>query len=296
MSYHHLLCTSRLFRRGTVLVFAVLANFGTALGQNDDPELEKFQGTWDAVELVVDGEVVSADQIRDRLPSGGRLQVIENAILFRSPADQKKRAKTFFVRATEYPKTIDVQDAQGNVSRGIYQFDQGRIIICATDDVFADRPKEFSAAAGSQRMLLVLKKSSGQARTPAPQKTTPAQEPEPATALTGLSDDDVKKMLVGTWMLNDNAGSLFFSFRQNSAFNTVREQKQLALFHRSVVRTPVSSGSWSVKDGQLTVFVDQSIEIAKVNHAFTFSVRSVSERDLIVVDWLGRTVRALKVK
>lgn len=275
-----------------------LAAGEAVFAQNSEAELKKFQGAWEVEELAVNGEVISADQVRYRLPSGGKVEIIENAIIYRPPGEEKQRAKTMSVDAAQFPKTIDVKDSQGNVSRGIYQFAQGKLIICAADRETTSRPREFSAPAGSQLMLITLRKraAGNTPATPDQSTNTPPPSPKSKPALQGLSDADVARMLLGTWVLNDSAGALFLTFRNDSTFNTVREQEQLALFHRSIVRTPISSGKWNVKDGRLTTFVDQSVEIAKVNHSFAFSIRSISEKDLITVDWLGRTVRAMRVK
>lgn len=284
---------------------ALVLTAGSVQSQDSNPELKKFQGDWEVVELVENGKVIAQEMIRDMLPSGGRIRVIENAIIFRSPKDQKQHARVFAIEATKYPRAIDLGDSDGKRSRGIYQFDQGKLIVCIADPDTDDRPDAFSAGAASQRMLMVLKRSpeapkSEQSKPESSTigKSTPVRAPvalkAPAT-LKGLSDADVTKMVVGTWVLKDSAGALYTSFRSDGTFNTVREYQELRLFHKSFVQTPISKGSWNVKNGQLSAYVRSSVEAQKVNRQFGFSVRSISAKDMIFTDQMGRVVRAARV-
>lgn len=275
---------------------AALITCAPCRSDDEDPELRKFQGHWEVTDLVEDGKVIAKQKIRELLPSGGRAQIIENAIIFRSPTDGKQGAKVFRIEPAKYPKRIEVSTSQGKDSWGIYQFDADKLVICLTDPNEAARPGDFSAEAGSKRMRMVLKRSAARplaTKTPAVAGT---QKPQPAQALKGLTDVDLTKMLAGTWRLNDNAGSLFVTFNANGTVTTVREYQELRLFHRSFVQTPISGGTWSIKNGQLTAHVNRSVQIERVNRLFSFSIRSVSATDLIFVDSLGRVACAARVQ
>ncbi len=274
---------------------AVLTACIPCRGEDEDPELSKFQGHWEVTDLVEDGKVIANERIRELLPSGGRAQIIENAIIFRSPTSGKQGAKVFRIEPAKYPKRIEVSASQGKDSWGIYQFDDDKLIICLTDPNEAARPGDFSAEAGSKRMMMVLKRSAEKDSATKPPAAAEPQKPQPAQALKGLTDADLTRMLAGTWRLNDNAGSLFVTFKANGTVSTVREYQELRLFHRSFVQTPISAGTWSIKNGQLTAHVNRSVEIARVNRLFTFSIRSISATDLIFVDSLGRVVRAARM-
>ena len=194
---------------------AALITCAPCRSDDEDPELRKFQGHWEVTDLVEDGKVIAKQKIRELLPSGGRAQIIENAIIFRSPTDGKQGAKVFRIEPAKYPKRIEVSTSQGKDSWGIYQFDADKLVICLTDPNEAARPGDFSAEAGSKRMRMVLKRSAARplaTKTPAVAGT---QKPQPAQALKGLTDVDLTKMLAGTWRLNDNAGSLFVTFNAN---------------------------------------------------------------------------------
>ena len=103
------------------------------------------------------------------------------------------------------------------------------------------------------------------------------------------------KMIVGTWALKDNAGTLYVTFRVDGTFSTVREYQELRVFHKSFVQTPISKGNWRIRNGQLSAYVGASVEAAKVNRLFDFSVRSISSKDMIFVDQMQRVVRAGRV-
>ncbi|MDG2126715.1 MAG: TIGR03067 domain-containing protein [Fuerstiella sp.] len=128
-------------------------------GQDKDPELRKFQGYWDVTDLVEDGKMIAKENIREILPSGGRVQIIENAIIFRTPADGRQSAKVFRIEPAKYPKRIEVSTSQGKDSWGIYQFDADKVIICLTDPNEAERPDDFPAESGSKSMMKMVKRS-----------------------------------------------------------------------------------------------------------------------------------------
>ncbi|HIK93897.1 MAG TPA: TIGR03067 domain-containing protein [Planctomycetes bacterium] len=267
-----------------------------SFGADEDPELKKFQGHWEVTDLIENGKVIAKEKIRELLPSGGRAEIIGNAIIFRSPQDGKQHSKVFRIEPTKYPKRIEITASQGKDSWGIYQFDTGKLVICLADPDEADRPDDFSAEADSNRMMMVLKRTTAKRPAAKAPAVTAATKPKPTAALQGLTDAQITKMLAGTWRLNDNAGFLFITFRSNGTVSTVREYQELRLFHKSFVQTPISGGTWSVKNGQLTAHVTRSVEIARVNRLFSFSIRSVSATDLIFVDSLGRVARAARVQ
>ncbi len=277
-----------------VTFLAVLLTVSAVYGQEKDTELKRFQGHWQVTELAEDGKVIPKEAIKEWLPSGGQAEIIENAIIFKSPHDGEKYVKVFSVDATTYPKQIDVSTQERKDGWGIYQFDDEKLVICLADPEEGERPTKFSAESGSKRMLMVLKRTSEATTATSPAK--PSTKPKPVQAQKVLTDGDITKMLVGTWRLIDSAGTLFVTFHSNNTFSTVREYQELRLFHKSFVQTPISSGTWNVKNGTLTAHVTSSVQLERVNQLLSFSVRSISDRDLIFVDQLGRVGSALKIR
>lgn len=73
------------------LCFSILALIATpVLAIASDAELGRFQGKWEVIELVEDGNVIPENAIADWLPSGGRLEIVDNAIITVSAHDEKK--------------------------------------------------------------------------------------------------------------------------------------------------------------------------------------------------------------
>lgn len=54
------------------------------LAGDKDPDLKQFAGHWDVIQLVENGQVILREAIGEWLPSGGRAEIADNAIIFRS--------------------------------------------------------------------------------------------------------------------------------------------------------------------------------------------------------------------
>lgn len=274
-----------------VLAFS-LGLWGTRAPADQAAELKSFQGKWEVVQLVEDGKVIPKEAIREWLPSGGQFEIAENAILFVSPDDGKKHVKLFSVDATQYPNGIDLSTRNQKDGVGIYKFDEGRLIVCFSDPEESERPTQFSAKEGSKHVLMVLERIGKQpASKPAPTKQEPA-----GTTANILTDAQVKELLKGTWRYADSLGSLFVTFDQDGTFKTVREVNEIRVFQKVFVQTPVSTGKWSIDNGTLTFAIQTSVHRDRVNKKFDFSVRSISEKDFIFVDYLGRVGQASRLR
>jgi uncharacterized protein (TIGR03067 family) len=115
-------------------------------------ELEKFQGTWKTVSMVIDGRQVPAEEIEFRqvIITGNNYRVVDG--------NRTIQRGTFRLDPAARPKRIDTMPAdgpnQGKVDRGIYELDGGTLQLChAPPD--KDRPTEFSARSGTGRWLVL---------------------------------------------------------------------------------------------------------------------------------------------
>lgn len=282
-----------------IMFFAILVSTSLVMAQDQSPELQQFQGHWQVESLVENGNVIPKAAIKDWLPSGGRLEIIENAIIFKSHRDGKKHAKVFSVDDTTYPKSIKIISPDEKSSTGIYRFNDGELIICIVHPDEAKKPEDFSARTGSKRILMVLKRTPPQTQAPLQtiKSRTVAEKPkQEGQAARILTDAEVSKRLIGDWRMKDSVGHLYIQFNANGTFSTVREYQQLRLFHKSFVQTPSSSGTWTVKHGTMTAHILSSIRIERVNQLLSFSIRSISSKDMIFVDHWGRIESAIKVR
>jgi uncharacterized protein (TIGR03067 family) len=280
-----------------IFALAFSAMGAPATAQDQSAAFDQFQGNWDVTELVEDGKVIPAELIRSVLPSGGKVEIVDNAIVFRSVDDRKLRARTFSIDAARYPRTIDVNSGDKTDGWGIYRFDGGRLIICVTSTDETERPDEFSAPAGSGRMLLVLTKvgnpTAGQAAKPdSNASAAPPQKP----AVLPSGDDALRQSLVGVWRYTDSIGALIVKMGADGTYSTTREVKELRLFQTVFVSTPVSNGTWTASAGELKFHVVGANDPARLNRVLPFTIRSVSATDFIFVDTLGRVGKATRMR
>ena len=89
-------------------------------------------------------KVIPKEAISDWLPSAGKFEIVENAMIFTSSHDGKKHAKVFAVDLTQSPKGLELSTKEGKDGWGIFRFDDDRLVICMADPE-NDRPTEFSA-------------------------------------------------------------------------------------------------------------------------------------------------------
>src|SRR6187401_2032641 len=100
--------TRQLFDRGLFVYSAAVVLCGTAFGQN--AAYTELKGSWQATELVDNGRVVPAEAISNWIPSGGRIEIVDNSIVFTSPKDAQRHARVFSVDATTYPRQLNILD------------------------------------------------------------------------------------------------------------------------------------------------------------------------------------------
>jgi len=269
-----------------------------SLASAKDSEVERFNGKWKVIELVEDGKVIPEEVISEWLPSGGRFSIVDNALQFTDHTDGKKQVKLFTLDETQSPKGIELQGRdKKRESWGIYKFDGDQLIVCVSDpDDSTERPTSFSAKAGSKRMLMTLQRIAEKESTN-PVPTGPKAISEtPGKTARYLTDDEAAKAIAGTWRLTDALGSMIATISPDGTFSTSRELQELRMFKKTFVQTPISSGNWSVKSGQLQFHITATTQIERLNHKYAFSLRSLSATDMIYVDPNGHIGRAIRVK
>jgi hypothetical protein len=131
---------------------------------------------------------------------------------------------------------------------------------------------------------------------PPPANVAPANVPAPNAAGKILTDDQVTTMLHGVWRMNDGMGLLDVKFNADGTVQSFREWQTASNFHNVFVQTPVSSGTWRVQQGQLHVHITASTRWDRVNQQLRLAVRSISDKDFIFVDSLGRVGQAIRFR
>jgi uncharacterized protein (TIGR03067 family) len=117
-------------------------------------DMDKFQGTWTAVEAMRDGEKVSDEELK-----GLKLTVEGNKRTLKQ-GDNVRAKSTFKLDATKSPKHIDITleapDGTSMTFHGIYEIDGDTQKMCLA--LGGDRPKDFSSKADSGHLWQVFKR------------------------------------------------------------------------------------------------------------------------------------------
>src|SRR4051794_19374255 len=99
-------------RPGSSIAFAIcwLSLCTTTFAAAADQGYQELRGSWQVIELVDNGNVVPAEAIPGWLPSGGRMEIVDNTIVYSSPKDSQKHARVFSIDATTYPRQLNIFD------------------------------------------------------------------------------------------------------------------------------------------------------------------------------------------
>lgn len=274
----------------------------------EDAGYAELRGNWQAVELVDNGRVVPADTIPAWLPSGGRIEIIDNSIVFTSPKDGQRHARNFSIDATTYPRQLNIIDGGKTSGQGIYRIDNGRLVVCLMPPAAAPRPADFSAREGSQRVMIVFTRTDAKTSTPAPSATSaqpvsattvlnlpaPPLAPPGQKGLQPLTDTEIATWLPGTWKYNDMYGGFFLSLNKNGTYSTYRESVETSAFQKVFKKLPLSSGTWKLRNGQVVLQCTSAVYADRVYKSFPFTIRSVNSTELQFVDYAGNAGKAVR--
>ena len=212
---------SQLFKIGVWSLAISCFAWTMAVGQ--DQGYHEIRGTWQTTDLVDNGRVIPAEAIPGWLPSGGRMEFVDNSIVFTSPRDRQRHSRGYSIDATTYPRQINVID-HGQISgHGIYRIENGRMVVCLSSPKETTRPSDFSAREGSGRLMMTLVRADSKPSVPTtiPAQTTSATQvlnlpPPPAIppAAKPLTDFEIGHLLPGTWKCNDTYGAFLLDVRQ----------------------------------------------------------------------------------
>jgi uncharacterized protein (TIGR03067 family) len=119
-------------------------------------DLQAFKGTWRMTSKEEDGKKFSAAEIRDVIATAngeGRVSVRRG--------EKVIGGGTIKLNPTQRPRAIDITftegEHKGKTALGIYKIDSDGFRVCIAR-VGDERPTEFSARAGSRRILIVYKR------------------------------------------------------------------------------------------------------------------------------------------
>jgi uncharacterized protein (TIGR03067 family) len=138
----------------------VLVSFGAAPAEDAaKKELSKMEGEWRLVRGEENGEAIAAFAVEhlELVVKGGQFTFKGIA-----PLTDKAARLTATLDATTTPRCIDLKveagSLKGTVLEGIYEWKDAEWKLCLYWDSGRNRPLEFETTAGSNRVLLVLKR------------------------------------------------------------------------------------------------------------------------------------------
>jgi uncharacterized protein (TIGR03067 family) len=273
-----------------------------------DASYQELQGAWQVIELVDNGQTIAPEAIPGWLPSGGRLEIVDNAIVFTAHKDGNRHARVIALDATTYPKQLNIIDQNQISGHGIYRIDDGRLVVCLSPPAEVPRPTEFAARKDSRCVLLVLARSKVEPRV----ATTPATAASTTTTLTlppppafpaalpasaqPITNADIGNLLPGNWKCNDAHGAFFLNLNKNGTFSTNRESVETSAYQKVFRKLPLSSGTWKLKNGQVMLTCTSSVYSDRVYKSFPFTIRSISPTQLEFVDFSGNVGKAVRTQ
>jgi uncharacterized protein (TIGR03067 family) len=140
-------------RWSIIVVLGVWIAARAGADEAGEKELQKLQGTWIFISIVVEGKDAAQEVVRNaKLTISGRR--------FSLKYDQEFHSGLIFVDPSKSPKTIDVIYSSGadkdKKSLGIYELRNDALKVCI-GLADASRPTEFVSKPNSRHLLEVLK-------------------------------------------------------------------------------------------------------------------------------------------
>jgi uncharacterized protein (TIGR03067 family) len=141
-----------------LLLFTAFLLLPAAVLQDDaaKKELDKLQGSWTATEYEYNGNKGDANFVKQIK------MICKDDKYTQKIGDEVVEEGTHKLDPTKKPKTMDITvtagQEKGKMQLAIYELEGDTLKICAAMHGAKERPKEFSAKAGSSQLLIVFKR------------------------------------------------------------------------------------------------------------------------------------------
>jgi len=275
------------------------------LNAQDNPEVARLQGAWEVNSLIENGEVVSLKSVRETMIRDGVLVIEGNLMRFTNPVNNKKRELAFVLNPDQNPRTIDLTSTDKMGSKGIYMLDTNNLLLCLCAHDSNERPTIFASTPASKSMLFSMRKLTG--NTPVVPPTVPPvvttnTKPTPATTpvvptspmLTpATSDEQIRKILVGTWGHQDEERIETFTMNSDNTFSSTWTSKKF--FPKLFKGEERCSGTWKLKDGVIIAYITSSTDDHIRNQVFSYRVSWYTTTEIALIDQKGRIHRDWKI-
>ena len=275
------------------------------LNAQDNPEVARLQGAWEVNSLIENGEVVSLKNVRETMIRDGVLVIEGNLMRFTNPVNNKKRELAFVLNPDQNPKTIDLTSTDKMGNKGIYMLDSNNLLLCLCAHDSNERPTIFASTSVSKSMLFSMRKLTGNTPVVPPAvppvvttntKPTPATTPVVPTSpmLTpATSDEQIRKILVGTWGHQDEERMETFTMNSDNTFSSTWTSKKF--FPKLFKGEERCSGTWKLKDGVIIAYITSSTDDHIRNQVFSYRVSWYTTTEIALIDQKGRIHRDWKI-
>jgi uncharacterized protein (TIGR03067 family) len=272
------------------------------LNAQDNPEVARLQGAWEVNSLIENGEVVSLKNVRETMIRDGVLVIEGNLMRFTNPVNNKKRELAFVLNSDQNPRTIDLTSTDKMGNKGIYMLDSNNLLLCLCAHDSNERPTIFASTSVSKSMLFSMRKLTGNTPVVPPVVTTSNTKPTPATTpvvptspmLTpATSDEQIRKILVGTWGHQDEERIETFTMNSDNTFSSTWTSKKF--FPKLFKGEERCSGTWKLKDGVIIAYITSSTDDHIRNQVFSYRVSWYTTTEIALIDQKGRIHRDWKI-
>ena len=272
------------------------------LNAQDNPEVARLQGAWEVNSLIENGEVVSLKSVRETMIRDGVLVIEGNLMRFTNPVNNKKRELAFVLNSDQNPRTIDLTSTDKMGNKGIYMLDSNNLLLCLCAHDSNERPTIFASTSVSKSMLFSMRKLTGNTPVVPPVVTTSNTKPTPATTpvvptspmLTpATSDEQIRKILVGTWGHQDEERIETFTMNSDNTFSSTWTSKKF--FPKLFKGEERCSGTWKLKDGVIIAYITSSTDDHIRNQVFSYRVSWYTTTEIALIDQKGRIHRDWKI-
>ncbi len=256
-----------------------LASFvflGWIVGMTLTAAAQSLDGTWEISTVIDDGRVVEPTDVLLNYAADGRVVIKGQTVELVVPMTFQRKQLPFMVDDTKSPMTVDLAGAQKTGGRGIFVASRDTLVLClASRD--KGRPSSFASLPGSGNLLVTLKRSAN-GGTP----SFPGQPP----SLPSYEDEQLRRMLVGTWGHQDNETIHYITLGGDGSMRATMQWKDQfkQLFHQDVR----STGTWKVEDGTVIINITSSSDKERRGQIGSFRVRSINGSELVAVDYNGQ--------
>ena len=238
---------------------------------------QSLDGTWEITAVIDDGRVVEPTSVMLNYAADGRVAINGQTVELIVPMTYQRKRLPFVMDSSKSPMTVDLAGAEKTGGQGIFLAGKDSLILC-----FSSRDRGRPATFAS---LPWFGKPAGDAEACRGRGRRNAFS-GPASAPPSYEDEQLRRMLVGTWGHQDADTIHYVTFNGDGSLSATMTWKDSfkKMFHQDVR----SSGNWKVQDGVVIVNITASTDKERRGQVSSFRLRSITSSELVAVDQFGQ--------